>query len=141
MTYECWNIKRVMQLDILYRGSQVQYATAICYSSSYVNNIALAKPEGRDAHARFSAAIFSLALYHCAAEVFRFFFAIWSSYVVYQFAHAYIFVQGDSLLEAFRQHSESEKDFVTSWRVSIPLSFHPLFTLWPTSCFSPRNFE
>ena len=37
----------------------------------YENNIALGKPEGRNAHARtlplFSAAIFSLALYHCAA--------------------------------------------------------------------------
>ena len=44
--------------------------------ASYENNIALAKPEGHDAHARtplFSAAIFSLALYRCAAKFFSIF--------------------------------------------------------------------
>ena len=45
--------------------------------ASYENNIALAKPEGRGAHARldslFSAAIFFLALYHCAAKFFSLF--------------------------------------------------------------------
>ena len=48
--------------------------------ASYESNIALAKTEGRDAHAQpiplFSAAIFSLALYHYAAKFFCF---SWSS--------------------------------------------------------------
>ena len=45
--------------------------------ASYENNIALAEPEGCDAHAQpiplFSAAIFSLALYYCAAKFFSLF--------------------------------------------------------------------
>ena len=104
-------------------------------------NIALAEPEGRYVHARmlplFRQPFFSLALYHCAAKFFFAFLAIWSSFVVRPLAHAYIFILGESLLEAFGRQSESEKDFVTSWRVSIPLSFHPLFRLWPTFRFSP----
>ena len=43
--------------------------------ASYENNIALVKPEGRDAHARpdplFQQPFSSLALYHCAAKFFH----------------------------------------------------------------------
>ena len=82
--------------------------------ASYENNIALAKLEGREAHARPILLLFSQQPFFpwpCAIVQLSFFafLAIWSSFGVCPFVHAYIFVQGESVFEAFRRQSESEK--------------------------------
>ena len=109
--------------------------------ASYENNIALAKPEGRGGHARldplfrqpFSSwpcTIVQLSSFHFSCHLIEFCCPPVCSCFHFR-------PREKSLCEAFGRQSESEKDFVTSWRLSIPLSFHPLFRLWPTF-LSPR---
>ena len=108
--------------------------------ASYENNIALVKPEGSYVHAQmlplFRQPFFSLALYLCAAKFFFRFFCYLIEFCCPLVCSCSHYRLRGNLLEAFGRQTGSEKDFITSWRVAIPLPSNPLFRLWPTSCFS-----